>query len=64
VLNKKYDREVEIMNYICDKEFEKYIENKTCRGCANHCKLLNPNCNRSKIFIKDEYEKYINQKCN
>jgi hypothetical protein len=52
------------MNYIDDEKFEKYIENKTCRGCGNHCLLLEPNCNRSKIFIKDEYEKYLNEKNN
>jgi hypothetical protein len=52
------------MNYIDDKEFEKYIENKTCRGCGNHCLLSEPNCNRSRIFIKDEYEKYLNTKNN
>jgi hypothetical protein len=46
------------MNYIDDEEFEKYIKNKTCRGCSNHCLLSEPNCNRSRIFIKDEFEKY------
>ena len=50
------------MDYLDDKEFEKYIENKSCRGCYNHCSLLEPNCNRSKIFIKDEYEKYLSKK--
>jgi hypothetical protein len=24
--------------------------------------LSEPNCNRSRIFIKDEYEKYLNTK--
>jgi hypothetical protein len=31
------------MNYIDDKECEKYIENKTCRGCDNYCLLLESN---------------------
>jgi hypothetical protein len=26
--------------------------------------LSEPNCNRSRIFIKDEYEKYLNTKNN
>lgn len=50
------------MDYLEDEEFEKYIQNKSCRGCYNHCSLLEPNCNRSKIFIKDEYEKYLETK--
>jgi hypothetical protein len=52
------------MDYLEDEEFEKFIEHKTCRGCGNHCLLSNPNCNRSKIFIKDEYEKFLDMKKN
>lgn len=37
---------------------KKYLENKMCRGCSNHCLLLEPDCNRSTMFIKDEYKKY------
>lgn len=44
------------MDYLSNNEFKEYLKNKTCRGCSNHCLLLEPNCNRSKIFIKDEYE--------
>lgn len=52
-------RKENIMDYLSDKAFEKYLKNKTCRGCSNHCLLVEPNCNRSRIFIKDEYEKYL-----
>jgi len=41
-----------------EEEFEKFLSKKTCRGCANHCPLDNPNCNRSKIFIKDAMEEF------
>lgn len=41
-----------------DKEFEKFLSKKNCRGCFNHCPLDNPNCNRSKIFIKDAKEEF------
>lgn len=52
------------MDYLSNNEFKEYLKDKTCRGCSNHCLLLEPNCNRSKIFIKDEYEKYLqNNKC-
>ena len=37
-----------------DKEFQEFLKTKTCRGCFNHCPLNNPNCNRSKIFIKED----------
>lgn len=47
------------MDYLSNNEFKEYLKNKICRGCSNHCLLLEPNCNRSKIFIKDEYEKYL-----
>lgn len=50
------------MECITDEEFEKYLENKVCCGCSNHCLLLEPNCNRSKIFIKVEYDKYLESK--
>lgn len=45
-----------------NKDFEEFLSKKTCRGCFNHCPLDNPNCNRSKIFIRDakeEFEKLI-----
>lgn len=47
------------MDYLSNNEFKEYLKSKTCRGCRNHCLLLEPNCNKSKIFIKDEYEKYL-----
>ncbi len=50
------------MDYFEDENFEKYIENKNCRGCYNHCPLTEPNCNRSRIFIKEEYDKYLENK--
>lgn len=46
------------MDLFNNKEFEEYLKNKLCRGCVNHCLLTDPNCSRSKIFIKDEYEKF------
>lgn len=53
------------MDYFDNEEFEKYLNHKTCRGCGNRCLLLEPNCNRSKIFIKDEYDKFtLTQKNN
>jgi hypothetical protein len=48
------------MDYIENEEFQKFIENKTCRGCGNHCLLSEPNCGRSRIYINDEYEKFKN----
>lgn len=45
-----------------DKEFQEFLKTKTCRGCFNHCPLNNPNCNRSKIFIKDALEEFNNKK--
>ena len=39
-----------------NKDFEEFLSKKTCRGCFNNCPLDNPNCNRSKIFIKDSKE--------
>ncbi len=47
-----------------DKEFEKFLSKKTCRGCYNHCPLTSPSCGRSKIFIKDAREEYEEQKRN
>ena len=41
-----------------DEEFNNYLSKLTCRGCFNHCSLSNPNCNRSKIFIKEAFENY------
>lgn len=43
-----------------EKEIEKILKNKNCKGCSNRCSLLNPGCNRSKIFIDDEIKKYEN----
>lgn len=50
------------MNFLDNEEFEKYLEHKTCRGCSNRCLLVDPNCNRSKIFIEDEYEKFVKER--
>lgn len=36
------------------KEFLKKFQ---CKGCYNHCPLSNPNCNKSKIFIKEILKK-------
>lgn len=46
------------MDLLENEEFKKYLKDKVCRGCINHCLLTEPNCLRSKIFIKDEYEKF------
>jgi len=50
------------MKLLEDDEFQKYLKNKNCRGCSNRCPLDNPNCNRSKIFIIEEMEKYNKNK--
>lgn len=47
-----------------NNEFQEFLSKKTCRGCYNHCVLTNPNCNRSKIFIKDALEEFNNKKQN
>lgn len=41
-----------------DEKFREYLSKLTCRGCYNHCPLNNPNCGRSKIFIKEAQEKF------
>lgn len=44
-----------------DEEMSEYLSKFTCRGCYNHCSLDNPNCGRSKIFIKEALEKLENK---
>lgn len=39
-------------------ELKEYLKKINCRGCYNHCSLSNPNCGRSKIFIKEAIEKF------
>lgn len=43
-------------------DIKEYLSKKTCKGCYNHCPLSNPNCGRSKIFIKEEIEKFNKMK--
>lgn len=50
------------MEILKDKDFREFLKNKICKGCINHCLILEPNCNRSRIFIKDEYEKFLEEK--
>lgn len=45
-----------------EEELKQYLRKSTCRGCFNHCSLDNPSCGRSKIFIKDAFEKYNEEK--
>ena len=46
------------------EEEKEILKKLNCRGCSNHCCLASPMCNRSKIFIKEAIEKYINKKEN
>lgn len=39
-------------------EFEIYLKTKNCRGCSNRCALDDPECNRSKLWIKDAMEEW------
>lgn len=42
---------------IDEQKLKVYLSKKCCRGCANRCPLDNPNCGRSKIFIRELIEK-------
>ncbi|MBR3697268.1 MAG: hypothetical protein IKM97_03255 [Clostridia bacterium] len=48
-----------MIEFMEDEKFKEFLKNKNCRGCFNKCVLTNPICNRSKIFIKDAYEEYL-----
>ena len=41
-----------------ENKLKEYLKQKNCRGCYNRCPLSNPMCGRSKIFIKEETEKF------
>lgn len=42
---------------IDEQKLNEYLSKKYCRGCANRCPLNDPNCARSKIFIRELIEK-------
>ena len=46
------------MDYNMDNRLEEYLKQKNCRGCYNRCPLNSPMCGRSRIFIKEEIEKF------
>lgn len=41
-----------------DDEIQEYLKSKNCRGCSNRCALDNPECNRSKLWIKEAIEEW------
>ena len=47
------------MDLLDDEKFQEFLKTKNCRGCVNRCVLTDPICNRSKIFIKEYYEEYL-----